>query len=570
VAVAERRLLDNVVLTVDGTPLAAHEYEPLTLVRVEESVLLPDYFAVHFEDDGLTLFDSARFTLGTRIEIAFRVEGAPMQVTAGEVTAISVQPSPARHQELVLTGHDLTHRLARGPKSRSFQDVTDASIAARIAREYGLDLDVEATGEVHAYVLQANETDYAFLRRRAARIGFYFWVSPPDPPDNRGAKGTFHFKRRPEGAGQPPTLQWKQAGGGNLSWFTVRFASSEHCEEVQVNGWDPLNKHPITGKATTSDLGADLDRFGTGARAAPEMAKAAQDGFDTVRRLAVHLPVADQAAADALARSLLLRTSAGEVILRGEAVGDPRLGAGAKVQIEGVGDRLKGQYRLTSVEHIYGTSSPDPYVTRFVCGGTEAAGLADLVNAGAGGLERKGWGGSLVVGIVTNNDDPEKLGRVKVKFPTLTDQDESTWARLAVPGGGRKRGMQWLPEVDDEVLVGFEHGDETRPVVLGGMWSREPNEPPQPDVVSGGRVASRVLASRGDSRLVLTDDPTRAVHLSLGGDRCHVHLEQTESRVTGEQKLVISANEIEIRATRTLSLHGERVRVTGERIIELN
>jgi uncharacterized protein involved in type VI secretion and phage assembly len=235
------------------------------------------------------------------------------------------------------------------------------------------------------------------------------------------------------------------------------------------------------------------------------------------------------------------------------------LGAGGDVQIEQVGSRLSGRYRVTSVEHVYGAGRP--YVTRFTCGGKEPAGLADLVGAGNGAVERRGWG-SLVIGIVTNNADPEKLGRVKVTFPTLTDQDESTWARMVTPGGGAKRGMQWLPEVDDEVLVGFELDDKTRPVVLGGLWNRQ-DPPPQPDVSSGGVVTARVLASRADSRLVMTDDPTPSVRLSLGGDNCHVHLERTESALTGDQKLVISATQVEVRATQKLALSGAQVEITA-------
>ena len=78
---------------------------------------------------------------------------------------------------------------------------------------------------------------------------------------------------------------------------------------------------------------------------------------------------------------------------------------------------------------------------------------------------------------MTNNDDTDKLGRVKVKYPTLSDSDESTWARVATPGGGVQRGLQWIPEVGDEVLVGFELGDKTRPMILGGLWSRKDKPP---------------------------------------------------------------------------------------------
>lgn len=534
----QQRRLDGVVVSTDGRPLATELYAQLTLVRVEESVQLPDYFALHFDDPHFELFDRGTFTLGTRIEIAFRAEGDPVVVTSGEITAISIEPGVSGRHELLLTGLDLTHRLARGPKSRSFQRVTDADIASRIAGEYGLDPDVDGTGEVHDYVLQASESDYAFLRRRAARIGFDFWIS----------EKTFHFKRKPRGAGSPPALRW----GQNLQRFAVRFASGERCDEVRIRGWDPLAKRALTGRATEGDPGTD-------APAAQEMAAAARRTFGRVERSAGQFPVADQAEADALAQSFLLRTSGGEVVLRGEATGDPLLGAGAEVKVEQVGARLSGKYRITSVEHVYGAGRP--YLTRFVCGGKEAAGLADLVGAGSSTGERMGWG-SLVVGIVTNNDDPEKLGRVKVTFPTLSDQDESTWARVTGPGAGPKRGMQWLPEVDDEVLVGFELDDKTRPIVLGGLWNRT-DPPPQPDVCANGVVQGRVLASRKDSRLVMTDDPTPAVELALGGGSCKVHLEQSESLVKGDQKLVVSATQIEIKATQKLTLNGAQVEITG-------
>jgi uncharacterized protein involved in type VI secretion and phage assembly len=538
--VAEQRRLDSVVITADGRPLPAEMYSKLTLVRVEESINLPDYFALHFDDPHFEAFDTGRFALGTRIEIAFRADGDPTVITSGEITAISVEPGVSGRHETVLTGLDPTHRLARGPKSRSFQRVTDADIANRIAGEYGLQPDIDATGEVHEHVLQAAETDYAFLRRRAGRIGFEFWISDR----------TFHFKRAVT-TRAAPVLQW----GRNLHRFSVRFASAERCDEMRVLGWDPLGKRAVVGQAASSDGDP-----GTDAPVAAEMADAARRGFGPVRRSAGQFPIADQAEADALARAFMLRTSAGEVILRGEAAGDPQLTAGAYVRIERVGRRLAGSYRVTSVEHIHAAGRP--YLSRFVCGGKDAGRLAELAGTAAPrSEERRGWG-RLVTAIVTNNVDPERLGRVKVTFPTLSAQDESTWARVVSLGGGARRGMQWLPEIDDEVLVGFELDDTNRPVVLGGLWSRT-DPPPQPDATADGVVTQRVLVSRRDSRLAFTDDPTPSVDLVLGGTNCRVRLERSRCELTGEERLVISANQVEIRADQKLTLRGAEVDITA-------
>ncbi|MFI0806412.1 VgrG-related protein [Streptomyces echinatus] len=536
---AEQRSLDSVVITVDGAPLTASLYPRITLVRVEESVHLPDAFTIRFEDAHFELFDEDRFRLGTRIEIAFRADGDAVMVTAGEVTAISVAPGVSGRHELVLTGLDLTHRLARGPKTRSFLRMSDADIATRIAGEYGLDADVDATDDTREYVLQAAETDYAFLRGLADRIGFDLWVSDRE----------LHFKRRPSSRTSAPTLRW----GENLLDFTVRCASAEHCDEVIVTAWDPVDKRTVTGRATDPDHGTD-------APVATEMAEAARRTFGRVSRRAGHVPASSQAEADAFARSLLLRASGAEVVLRGEATGNPLIAAGAEITLDRVGRRLAGKYRVTSVEHDYGSGRP--YTSRFVCGARDAAELADLLGGkgpGAGGQP----GGGLIVGVVTSNEDPEQLGRVRVKFPTLSTEDESAWARVAAPGAGPRRGVQWLPEADDEVLVGFEFGDRNRPFVLGGLWNRG-ETPPEAAPVQGGQVTQRLLASRKDHRLVLTDDPASSVELSLGDADCALTLEKSESSLAAEQKLTVSAQQIEITASRKLVLSAPQIEITAQ------
>jgi len=543
--VAEPRRLDGAVLTVDGRQLRTDLYPRLTLLRVEESVQLPDMFEIRFEDADFTLFDEGSFKVGGKVEVALRAEGDPVLVTAGEITAISMELGSSGHHELVLAGLDLTHRLAREPKRRSFQRMTDTDIATQIAREYSLDADVDGSGQVHEYVLQASESDYAFLRRRASRIGFDFWITDR----------TFHFKRKAKGDTSAPVLHW----GENLQRFKVRFSSSERCDEVVVRGWDPLAKRPVVGRATEGDVG-------TGAPAADEMSRAARAAFGSVRRFAGQFPVADQAEAESLAQSLLLRASGDEVVLRGEAQGDPLIGAGVEVKIEGVGTRLSGPYRVTSVEHLYGSRLP--YVTRFVCGGKEPASLADLLSPDGTYRQRTGWCG-LVVGRVTNNNDPEKLGRVKVAFPTLSEQDESNWARVVSPGAGPKRGLQCIPEINDEVLVGFELDDTTRPVVLGGFWNRE-DQPPDPALVRGGKVEGRLLASRANHRLTLIDGPTSVAELRLGDAECKLHLEKSSSRLEGEQKLVLSSPQIEIHATDKLVVDAAQIEISAKSTLSMS
>ena len=76
-----------------------------------------------------------------------------------------------------------------------------------------------------------------------------------------------------------------------------------------------------------------------------------------------------------------------------------------------------------------------------------------------------------MIGVVTDNKDPDKLGRVKVKYPLLNDEVESGWARIAWGAAGKERGTVALPHVNDELAIGFEHGDVRRPIILGALFN---------------------------------------------------------------------------------------------------
>jgi len=108
----------------------------------------------------------------------------------------------------------------------------------------------------------------------------------------------------------------------------------------------------------------------------------------------------------------------------------------------------------------------------------------------------------VVIGIVTNNQDPDGLGRIKVKFPWLSDEDESHWARIATPMAGNERGLYYLPEVDDEVLMAFEHGQVDFPYVVGCLWNGK-DKPPEDN--GDGENNLRTIKSRSGHVIRLDD-----------------------------------------------------------------
>jgi uncharacterized protein involved in type VI secretion and phage assembly len=124
--------------------------------------------------------------------------------------------------------------------------------------------------------------------------------------------------------------------------------------------------------------------------------------------------------------------------------------------------------------------------------------------------------GGVVVGIVRDIKDPENLGRVKVDFPWMADASaavsvsgsddraHSYWARIATLSAGNNRGTFFIPEVGDEVLVAFEHGDVNRPFVLGALWNSD--DPPPETMDGGGNNNLRTIRSRSGHVITLNDD----------------------------------------------------------------
>jgi uncharacterized protein involved in type VI secretion and phage assembly len=168
-----------------------------------------------------------------------------------------------------------------------------------------------------------------------------------------------------------------------------------------------------------------------------------------------------------------------------------------------------------------------------------SASLIDLLSP-SGGHESSGKFFGVVVGIVTNNQDPDNMARVRVKFPWLSDDDESWWARIAVPMGGSGRGTYFLPEVDDEVLVAFEHGDVRSPYVVGALWNGK-DAPPTNN--SDGKNNIRLIHSRS-GHLVRLDD--------TDGDEKIEVIDKT-----GGNKITIksSDNSMKLECTGKMTLH---------------
>lgn len=530
--------IEQIDLRVDGRELLSHWYDALSDLRVEQSIQVPGTFTLRFEDADFALIDSKTFDFGSSVTMAVGYD-RPHHLMTGEVTSIGVDPNADGIHELVVTGFAEGHRLGRGVRVETYVNQKISGVVSAIAGQHKLSTSgVKSTPGVEEHLIQS-ESDYAFLHRLARMAGFVWWVTD----------GVLHFQAPDKGT-RGPDLRW----GEELTRFKARFSSAESSRNVEVRGWDADGARAVVG---TSRGTGSLESGATAALATRLASKGPHHNRD---RFNGSVGVLDLDEARAVADGIARRARSTLAQARGEATGDPQIYAGANVKLSGLGNELTGQYLVTSAQHIVGGGRR--YTTRFQCGGEEGSAIPDIL----GGAARNGhtWPTTqVVVGIVSNLSDPDKLGRVKVKLPTLGDDVESHWARLVTAGAGKERGFQVRPEIDDEVLLAFEHGDIRRPFIIGGLWSKK-SPPPNTSDLAANQVSSRVWKTRNGHRVELIDEDGQSgrMIIALGDERAELCLGTDKVALTAVPNIEIHTDgDLSIEAKGALKLTGKSVTI---------
>lgn len=519
-------------VTLNRLPLRPDVEPQLARVVVDTHLHLPDMFELTFLDEECTLAATAGIEIGGLVEI---FGGAPDSAEAellikGEITAIEAVCAQL-HVYTVVRGYEKAHRLQRAARTRTFVNMTDADIARQLAGDAGLDIGtVDDTRTTHEHLSQIAQTDWSFLKQRARELGYetgvsggeFFFRKPSGRPDGGLGGALAGAAAAALGAG-PPTLTFKD----NLLEFLPRITAANLTPKVEVRVWDPCaasvvtsTQDAVTGTATIDgqEPAALAGRFGgalplpvPSLPSLPGMPDFGQAPDDTAYVLA-GLPLAEgaaaSAAADEVAAGLSEHIASSFAEAEGYAVGDPGVQAGRQVTVAGVPSQFAGTWTVSNARHIF-DESDGGYHVRFYVSGRHERSLLGLSSLGA----TQGCPPSipgLVCGVITNVNDPDGKGRVKVALPWLAPAYESGWARVVQFGAGRSAGALFLPEVTSEVLVGFEHGDPRRPYVLGGLLNDNTEfELAGAPVLASGAAAAvvrRGLATPTGNGLVFHDE----------------------------------------------------------------
>jgi phage protein D len=479
--------LSRPIVKLNGANAPDELMKDILEIIVEESLHMPSMFILKIHNTYLSASENTEawknekyFNIGDSISIGFDSSTTEdpifqkmekdLDLIDGEITGIEVKFSNTSEAHIVVTGYDVSHRLHRGRFNRSFTNATDSDIVKKIAAETRIQMgQVDMSGIPHEYVFQENQTNMEFLRERAARIGFELFIQ----------NNKLYF-RKPKSESSL-ALEWLT----HINSFNVRVTSSEQVSAVEVNSWDYSQKKLITETATKENL---VTKTGSGQGSSISQAFKLKQ---PPKMIVVDQPVNNNAKeAKQMAQALYDELSGEFVTADAKAEGDPKIRPGRVIALTGMGTRYSGQYYVTETRHRY---SKRVYKTDFAVRGLREGSLLSTLPP----KTHLQPGQTLLVGLVTNNNDPKGWGRVKVKYPTLGNKDESQWARVVGLGASMNRGFYCLPEIDDEVLIGFEHGDIHRPYVIGGVWNgKDKTVETVDETIQNGKVRLRTIKTR--------------------------------------------------------------------------
>lgn len=534
-----RELVSRIYITLEGNEVQRPVMQKLVEVVVDQHTHLPDYFTIRFQDENLELLDNGPFDLTKEIEIeAAKQDGNKISLIKGEITALEPLYNEGMVAELLVRGYDKSHRMFRENKSKAYLNKKDSDLAEEIANVAGLQTEIERTSGVYDHIYQRNQTDLNFLMQRAWRIGFECFVSD----------GKLYFRSPPSGDASL-TLTW----GSDLLSFHPRMTLAEQVDEVVVKGWDIDKKEAIVGRANQGHLYANIQESKDG--------KSWSQSFGNGKKVIVDQPVISQSEADTLATARLDEVSGAFVEAEGVAFRRPDIKAGVMVNIENLGERFSGAYLVTHALHVL---TADGLTTTFNVRGSRTGLLSEQFHRQPL-VDR--WQG-FVIAVVTNTDDPQNWGRVKIKYPWLTDDAESNWARVVGIGAGPETGYCTIPEVGDEVLVGFIHGDFSHPCVIGGLWNGQDKLPPETESApSGEKPKVRTWHSRSGHKIAIYDNADNKIEIVTSGGH-ELTLDDANRKISllssgglkmtlddGGSKITIeSGNEVEVKATGNLKI----------------
>jgi len=485
------------------------------------------------------------FIPGKEIEILSGYQNDNYTLFKGLIVRHSVKLRGGGASQLVLECRDKVFRMTIGRKSRYFQEMKDSDVISQIAGSYsGIDCTAEATRVTHKELVQYDCTDWDFIVSRADANGR---ICLNDD-------GTLAVKS-PDLA-QSPVLSLLY--GATILEFDAEIDARHQLKKVTSQAWSHSDQDML--KSEGSDPNVNLIGNMTSAQLA-EVSGLQDYILDHGGRV-------EEAELQAWADSLVLKRQLAKVRGRVKCKGVHTVKPGMLVELGGIGDRFNGKAFVSGIQHFIAAGDWQLDI-QFGLDPVWFAESAEIHDRPASALLAAIHG--LQVGIVTQiHDDPDSENRIKVRFPVISTSEDGIWARLATLDAGNERGTFFLPEIGDEVIVGFINDDPRDAIVLGMMHSSALPAP----LTAEDSNPKKGLVTRSRMKMIFDDDLKQFLLETPAGKKVILDEDADEITISDDHqnKLVMNADgisieslgEVRIKAQKDIKIEGINVETKAQ------
>ena len=504
------------LLSLDGEPfLSRNSYE----VILEQKSNAHDTFSIIVPDDALDTYEgfvmeNSKKLLGKKISLSYWQYGSENQVFSGIVTGLKNRKESG-YGKLVITGHSPSILLENGRADRSFEQLS----LSQIVKEIGVNYPQE--GKIHAeeqelnvrrvlpYTVQSQESDFGFIQRLATRYGEYFYYNGKELIFGNKAEPVLELSEGRELIEVEFELGLRAQGFSGLVYDAEKGESIQHnAQEVQTE-WKENALQAVAVQASKQLFGNEPKSVFSGSEKSQEL------------------------------EEMLLKEKENReslIWVRGRSR-DSRLKNGSRAKLTDINGRAMETYRIVEIRHYY---NGDEYYNEFV-------GVSDVLHPpyqDSGAFPKS----HEQMGRVVENADPLGLGRVRVQMMWQKAGSEKTpWIRLLQPHSGSGKGFYFVPEIGEEVLVGFQGGNAEKPYVIGTQYNGK-----EKSGYADKENSIKAVHTRSGHKLVFTEDESILI-TDKSGNEILLDTKGSNITITAPETMTLNAKNLNINVSQNMT-----------------
>ena len=504
------------LLSLDGEPfLSRNSYE----VILEQKTNAHDTFSIIVPDDALDTYEgfvmeNSKKLLGKKISLSYWQYGSENQVFSGIVTGLKNRKESG-YGKLVITGHSPSILLENGRADRSFEQLS----LSQIIKEIGVNYPQE--GKIHTeeqelnvrrvlpYTVQSQESDFGFIQRLATRYGEYFYYNGKELIFGNKAEPVLELSEGRELIELEFELGLRAQVFSGLAYDAEKGESIQHnAQEVQTE-WKENALQAVAVQTSKQIFGNAPKSVFSGSEKSQEL------------------------------EEMLLKEKENReslIWVRGRSR-DSRLKNGSRAKLTDINGRAMETYRIVEIRHYY---NGDEYYNEFV-------GVSDVLhppyqNSGAFPKSHE------QMGRVVENADPLGLGRVRVQMMWQEAGSEKTpWIRLLQPHSGSGKGFYFVPEIGEEVLVGFQGGNAEKPYVIGTQYNGK-----EKSGYADKENNIKAVHTRSGHKLVFTEDESILI-TDKSGNEILLDTKGSNITITAPETMTLNAKNLNINVSQNMT-----------------